>query len=174
MIIMNECTEPSVHLLLDLVDEGVQPGQDKTNIIHEFTVDRKYQSLEISYNFTPKMIEDIDITKQQLVKGIHQYILDVLPDTEPGLLKTKLLDSLHKQLPLLNHMTLSLDYEEHYIGAAHRHASRQELRISEDYSSPGFIRSRIQPGTWRIMLNVHAALTDLRYSLRVIGKEGLN
>ena len=75
-------------------------------------------------------------------------------------------------LPLVNFVTFSLDYEDEYIGCAHRHSPVMDHIISPDYSSAGFIRHKILPGVWNCVLNCHAVVDDVvTYSLKVYGAD---
>lgn len=65
-----------------------------------------------------------------------------------------------KFLPLKNLVTLSLDDPDGYRGAAHRQAPTQEHRIAKDFASPGFYPGVIKPGSWRVVVNVHALITE--------------
>lgn len=157
-------------LLLDLNNQHVTILQTKTNIIHTFDVPRGYSSLEISYSYSPKKVEDLEICKRCIFEGIKLYVPDEIPHGQTKTVKQRFIDTWEENVPLLNHMTLSIDENENYVGAAHRHADVQEHTISAEFSSEGFIKTKIHAGTWRIILNVHAALTPMKYNLQVVGK----
>lgn len=156
--------------LVNLINQPVITLQTKTNIIHTFDVPMCYNSLEIFYSYSPKKVEDLEVCKRCIFEGIELYVPDVIPHGQTKTVKQRFIDTWQENVPLLNHMTLSIDENQHYIGAAHRHADIQEHTISEVFSSEGFIKTKIHSGTWRIILNVHAALTPMTYNLRVVGK----
>ena len=73
-------------------------------------------------------------------------------------------------LPLKNHITISLDSPLDYVGAAHRHGNNQHVIISEDFSSVGFEKTKIEKGKWVLTLNVHALITEKAdFSVKIEG-----
>ena len=79
--------------------------------------------------------------------------------------------NIESYLPVKNFVTLSLDSSREYIGAIHRQSNKQELVVSSDYSSPGFFKTDIVKGEWKIMLNVHSVSCDVEYKLVIEGEE---
>ena len=148
-----------------LLDKTIllKPADSKTNLDFPMTISREYAALFIRTAYDPKIVADEELARQQIEAGAKRYI------PEEAL---KNLGSWRNYLPVLNFVTLSLDYEDEYIGCAHRHSPVQDHIISQSYSSPGFYRHAVLPGVWRCVLNCHAVVDELvTYSLRVYGAE---
>lgn len=76
-------------------------------------------------------------------------------------------------MPLNNHLTLSLDYNDEYLGCAHRHPNKQKHIISPEFSSPGFLKHKIQMGSWKAVINLHhIAGGNVDYHIKISGIDG--
>ena len=73
-------------------------------------------------------------------------------------------------LPVKNLITLSLDENGKYRGAAHRQDDVQHHEISADFASNGFFKGKIEEGVWRIALNVHCCACKVSYNLKITGE----
>ncbi len=136
----------------------VVPGQDKTNISLSFAVPNKIKKLIIDYEYTPKLLADKATAYALLEKSIETY-LDCEYNAVP-----------EDFMPVKNLITLSLDENGSYRGAAHRQADKQHHEISESFASPGFIKGKIHAGKWRIVLNVHCCACKVNYNIRITGE----
>ena len=148
-----------------LLDKTIKltPSHSKTNIDIPFEIPRPFHALFIKTAYTPKIISDMEFAREQIEAGIAKYI----PESA-----RKEWGNWQNYLPLTNFVTLSLDCGEEYIGCAHRHSPVMDHIISTDYSSAGFIRHAVTPGTWYCVLNCHAVVSDIvTYSLKVYGAE---
>ena len=137
----------------------VLPEQDKTNIPLEFTVPEGIEKLMIDYEYSPKKLEDEEKAEKLLAKSIEKYLGDEYK-AEP-----------QDFMPVKNLITLSLDDNGEYRGAAHRQADKQHHEISKEYASPGFIKGEIHSGKWQVVLNVHCCACDVNYRIKVAGEE---
>lgn len=137
----------------------ILPEQDKTNIALEFTVPIGIKKLIIDYSYSPKLLEDEDTAYSLLEKSIEKYL-----EKEHG---AKPQDF----MPVKNLITLSLDENGNYRGAAHRQADIQHHEISESFASPGFIKGEIKSGKWQIVLNVHCCASEVNYTVKISGDE---
>ena len=136
----------------------VLPEQDKTNIPLEFTVPEGIEKLIIDYKYSPKTLEDGEKAEKLLAKSIEKYLGDEYR-AEP-----------QDFMPVKNLITLSLDDNGEYRGAAHRQADKQHHEISKEFASPGFIKGEIHSGKWQIVLNVHCCACDVNYQIKVSGE----
>ena len=137
----------------------VLPEQDKTNIPLEFTVPEGIEKLMIDYEYSPKILENEEKAEKLLAKSIEKYLGDEY--------KAEPLDF----MPVKNLITLSLDDNGEYWGAAHRQADRQHHEISKEYASSGFVKGEIHSGKWQVVLNVHCCACDVNYRIKVAGEE---
>ena len=136
----------------------VLPEQDKTNIPLEFTVPEGIEKLIIDYEYSPKTLEDGKKAEKLLAESIEKYLGDEYK-AEP-----------QDFMPVKNLITLSLDDNDKYRGAAHRQADKQHHEISKEFASPGFIKGEIHSGKWKIVLNVHCCACDVNYQIKVAGE----
>lgn len=137
----------------------VLPKQDKTNIPLEFTVPKGIQKLAIDYAYSPKLLEDEEKATELLEKSIKKY-LGTEYKAEPK-----------DFMPVKNLITLSLDENGKYRGAAHRQADRQHHEISRDFASAGFEKGEIAGGKWTLVLNVHCCACTVNYNVRITGEK---
>ena len=136
----------------------VLPEQDKTNIPLEFTVPAGIEKLTIDYEYSPKTLEDGERAEKLLAESIAKYLGDEYK-AEP-----------QDFMPVKNLITLSLNDNGAYRGAAHRQADKQHHEISRAFASAGFEKGEINPGKWQIVLNVHCCACEVDYKIKVAGE----
>lgn len=130
---------------------------DKTNISNKFDVPSGIKLLKIRYSYSPKILEDREKAVMIVRDCFEKYDEEMI---------TRPID----YLPVKNLVTISVDENGKYRGAAHRQADRQEHIISENFASPGFIKGAISQGQWDIVLNVHSVSCDVEYEIVVEGE----
>lgn len=145
-------------MLLYNMKGQITAANDKTNLIHRFDVPENIKSIVIKYSYSPKTLESRE-KAVELVENCFEKYNEVL------------VGKASDYLPVKNLVTLSVDCNSRYIGAAHRQANEQEHIISRDKSSPGFIKTDIEAGEWDIVLNVHYACCKIDYTITVEGEE---
>lgn len=138
---------------------SVLPEQDKTNIQLEFTVPKGITKLIIDYEYSPKTLDDEAKATDLLNKSIEKYLGNKYK-AEPS-----------DFMPIKNLITLSLDENGKYRGAAHRQADKQHHEISRDFASVGFEKGEITSGEWTLMLNVHCCTCKVDYYICITGEE---
>lgn len=148
-------------MMITLLDEKIvlKKENEKTNVPLTFEVEEDFSELQITYSYSPKILEDKEKSKELIEENIRTDAGENFSDYP----------SWEKFMPLKNLITLSLDSPKGYMGAAHRQADNQHHIISEDFSSVGFERTEITKGQWTITLNVHALVTDKAECLIKIG-----
>lgn len=136
-------------------------ADDCTNVILPFRVPHDFDSLVIHCSYSPKYIENPDEIRRAVLECWHRYLL---PEDIPA--------ELHpEEFRLSNLLTLSLDCESGYVGAAHRQAPEQIHLISASESSPGFWRRPVTEGDWRAVISIHAlAAGAVDYRIRIEGR----
>ena len=137
----------------------VIPEQDKTNIPLQFTVPNGIEKLIIDYDYSPKTLEDEEKANEMLQKSIEKYLGDEYK-ADPK-----------EFMPVKNLITLSLDENGNYRGAAHRQADKQHHEVSRDFASVGFEKGEITSGEWTLVLNVHCCACEVSYNVRITGEE---
>lgn len=141
----------------------LKPENSKTNVPLSFSLEKDYERLFIRYRYFPKKVEDMDQAKREILQALEKYVPEESRAAYSGW---------RDYAPLVNLVTLSLDYEKEYLGCAHRHAPEQKHIISAAGSSPGFVPHRAAAGNWKIVLNVHAIIGNpVTCQVEVIGLE---
>lgn len=112
-----------------------------------FTVPEEAREMRIHYEYAPKAFAGDG--EEEVIRCYRRYGYEIDGETAK------------KELPLNNHLTLSLDAPDGtYVGAAHRHPNVQEITVGEKGSSFGFIPYPVTKGEWRIVLSAHAVLSE--------------
>lgn len=133
----------------------IAPQQDKTNIVLPFDVPEGIEKLIVDYTYSPKLLEDEAQAIELIKTKLKQYGGTGTPE---------------EYLPVKNLITLTLDDNGEYRGAAHRQAECQHHEISAEYASPGFLKREIHKGSWQIVLNVHCCACDVNYHIKISGE----
>lgn len=115
---------------------------NQTHIKLPFTLTKEYTQLVIQFTYSPQVV-----AQQQA----RQVTLEAIGSYFPAGEQPRISDF----LPLVNLLTLSLNYQERYLGCHHNKQPNQEIVISPEKSSFGFLTQRVLPGAWEIQLNAH-------------------
>ena len=110
----------------------VTPEDDKTNIYFEFDVPSGIDKIIIDYSYSPKTVENRADAVSLISAGLEKY------------LGTDNRENPIDYLPVKNLITLSLDENGKYRGAAHRQDDVQHHEISADFASNGFFKGKIE------------------------------
>jgi hypothetical protein len=154
-----------VEVLLDKI-VYLHRSDSKTNVSIAIPVPRDFTALEFLCTYEPKKMNDEVEARRQLEVGLEAYI--------PAAYREEVARRYSARNSLDNLITLSLDYNDEYIGCAHRQAAEQRHIISADSASNGFIKHAAVTGNWRAVLNVHVVVSaEARYHLKVIGHDSL-
>lgn len=132
----------------------VTPDNDKTNIAYDFEVPEGTKKLVIEYAYSPKELED----RQKALELIRRELENYLGNNN---------EKAENYLPVKNLITLSLDENGKYRGAAHRQPNSQKIEISAESCTPGFTKGAPESGKWRIVLNVHCCVRDVDYEIKI-------
>lgn len=135
----------------------ITTANDKTILIHRFDVPAGIKSLKINFEYSPKTVEDREKAIMIIKDCFEKY------DEE---IRGRAAD----YLPVKNLVTISVDENGKYRGAAHRQSNKQEHIISADFASPGFTKGAVSEGEWDIVLNVHYAGCNMDYILEIEGE----
>ncbi len=138
-------------IILKETETYLRPDDERSNRYIPFTVPEGIKKLFITYSYSPKILEN----KEKSYELIRENILRDAPEDMDRY------TDYEEFMPLKNLVTLSLDSPEGFRGAAHRHDETQFHEIGESFASPGFLKSKIIAGEWRLSLNIHAVVTDI-------------
>lgn len=145
------------------VEGTLSTDNSKSHIRYPFRIERDVNVLYIEFSYTPKEETDIDNAKKIIVECLKKYTLDSIEHIS-GIWQN--------YLPVTNLLTLSLDDPEKFRGAAHRPSHCQQIYISENEATDGFIPGKIIEGDWLLTLSVHAVVTnECRYNILIWGGE---
>lgn len=149
-------------VILD-VQDCLHPAQSATNVELPFVLETAQQSLTIEWEYWPKVLSDDDLARRMLNEGMEHCVEEQDRAQFP----------IHEFLPLVNLVTLSVDAPDGYRGCAHRHDPQQLHVLREEDSSLGFDDGAILPGTWKVVINVHAVVTEpCNFHLKVTAEGG--
>ena len=128
------------------------PDDSKSTRFIPFDVPEGVNKLCITYSYSPKILEDkeknYELIKENLIRDAGEEWTEY--------------SDFEKFMPLKNLVTLALcSSDGSYRGAAHRQADNQYHEICEDFASVGFLKSEIIAGQWKLLLHVHALVTDI-------------
>lgn len=136
----------------------VTPSCSKSHITYTFHLHELCHKLHLEFSYEPKKLEDESHAQALIEEGFTRYILETQRDSY----------SWRDFLPLQNLLTLSLDDENGFRGAGHRHDPVQHLTITADEASPGFIPGSFPKGQLKLMINLHCIVTEqCKYRLHV-------
>lgn len=139
------------------------PAQSQTNVEFPFELAQRADSLTIEYEYWPKVLSDDDLARRMLNDGMEHCVEEQDRAQFP----------IHEFLPLVNLVTLSVDAPDGYRGCAHRHDSQQLHVLRAEDASPGFDDGEIMAGKWKVVVNVHAVVTDpCNFKLKVTSEGG--
>ena len=139
-------------IVLKEAQTQLHPDDEKSTRFIPFDVPEGVNKLCITYSYSPKILEDkaksYELIKENLIRDAGEEW------TEHS--------DFEEFMPLKNLVTLALcSADGSYRGAAHRQADSQYHEISETSASSGFLKSKITAGQWKLLLHVHALVTDL-------------
>ncbi|MDD6012404.1 MAG: hypothetical protein PUC33_06105 [Oscillospiraceae bacterium] len=123
---------------------------EKTNMIFPFSLEKPAEKLTVDFSYSPKILQDPKAAKEKIEDCLRRDAGDYAAEYP----------SWETYLELKNLVTVSLDDPEGYRGCAHRHSPRQHHEIGESSASPGFLPGKIEAGPWRLVLHVHAVVTQ--------------
>jgi len=124
----------------------------RQNVLIPFPVEEAFNALLIQMSYAPHKVEEPERCKAEIRKCLQRYLPS---EYQPvGEINPKDYGT------LFNFVTLSLDCGDRYIGCAHRHDPDMRLWISAEQASPGFDPVPVTKGLWRVVLHVHAVISD--------------
>ncbi len=130
----------------------IEVGLDKSHLFKHvaipFSVVDEYHHLVVSYQYSPKKYEREDA--YELAYNAFKEAYGESKVVEEDVLK---------ELPLNNHVTLSISKDGKLIGTAHRHSSNMEIELSKT-PTVGFHPIDKVKGEYELILSAHALLSE--------------
>ena len=138
------------------------PEDEKGNRFIPFVLQKDYKKLVITCCYSPKILEDEEKTVRLIKENLERDAGDDASEYS----------DYSKFMPLKNLITLAVESPDGFVGSAHRQAQSQVHEISEDFASPGFVKTKITKGQWSAVLNCHAVVTDsVKYEITIEAEE---
>lgn len=134
------------------------PCDSKRNLEFTFLLPPGCQRLMISFNYTPKVLDDLQESEMLIRSALAIYAPESLCGTH---------EEWQKYLPVVNLITLSLDAPNGYRGCAHRHDNQQYHVFTPTEAPLGFNVGDLTVGTWHIVVNCHAVVCPCELSIDV-------
>ncbi|TBL70858.1 hypothetical protein [Paenibacillus thalictri] len=144
--------------LLLKAEGAVTPSCSKSHITYTLHLHKECGELHVEFAYEPKTLDDEARSEQLIEEGFRQFILE---EHRPSY-------NWRDFLPLQNLLTLSLDDENGFRGAGHRHDPVQHLVVTTEEASPGLVPGVFPRGQLQVMINIHCVVTDeCRYRLQI-------
>ncbi len=125
-----------------------------------FEVGGDYSRLIIKYSYAPKKYCGTDAYDIAYEAFKEAYGDSLVSENE-----------IRRELPLNNHVTLSLAKGETLIGTAHKHSNDMSVEVGEN-STVGFKPFKVERGSYVITLSCHAVLSEkIIAKVEVYGQE---
>lgn len=124
-------------------------ASEKTNLAVSFSVPEHTRRLDIRFSYAPKTLDG----------EAARPLIEACLQRDAGEFAAQYPDWTHF-LPLKNLVTVSLDDPNGFRGCAHRQDDVQAHFLTESAASPGFLPGKLPAGTWRVVLNLHALVTE--------------
>lgn len=137
--------------LLDL-QSNCTPEDSRTHIRIPFVLTQATEELRIRFEYAPKTLDDREHSIRLLEKSFEEYLLPTQ--------RQQAITHVDQYLPLKNLITLSIDDEQGYRGACHRHDEIQNLSLSASKASPGLMAGPLRAGSWSVTLSLHCIVTE--------------
>jgi len=134
------------------------PAYNEKHIKIPFVLAKTYQSLLVNFSFSPRHVD-----REKALVIISQVLPDYFGSDE-------LLVKPEDFLPLENLLTISVSHDEEYVGGRHHKSTEQEVHLSADGSSAGYLPHAVTPGNWELQIHPHCLLSDqLEVTLTIQG-----
>lgn len=130
---------------------AISDKDTQTNIKIPFEINQHADVLKVQFSYGPGWSDDY-IAQQQVKEAIHRYLPKGADDEAKNIIN---------YLPIENFITVSLSFENQYLGAHHNKAKNQTILINHTSHSPGFNACAINPGFWELQLNCHCIASEL-------------
>lgn len=124
------------------------PANHQKHIKIPFVLTKAYESLHAQFSFSPQRVD-----REKALVIISQVLPDYFGAEQ---LKAKPEDF----LPLENLLTISVSHCDEYVGSRHHKATEQEVYISAEGSSAGYLPHAVKPGDWEVQIHPHCLLSD--------------
>ncbi|MDR3186055.1 MAG: hypothetical protein LBU04_04525 [Christensenellaceae bacterium] len=124
------------------------PTDENQHFHFPFVVCKHYRKLRVVYNYYPKQYND----EKESIRLIIECLNKVgIPCNN--------VDEARLELPLNNHLTISVDSPSGPVGNAHRHSSNMTITIGNS-STYGFLPTEIEVGEWKATISTHCILSE--------------
>lgn len=132
-----------------VIDKVFTDDDHHTHKTFPFEVPEGLKEIRVKMAYAPK---DFDDEEKSL-----EIIRDIL--RKDAWYSTFTEEEVRGFLPLRNHISVSLDSPDGWLGTAHRHAPRQEYFVNADDCACGFRPAEIKAGEWKITLSLNCVVT---------------
>ncbi|WP_319467222.1 hypothetical protein [uncultured Trichococcus sp.] len=124
------------------------PASHQKHIKIPFVLTKAYQSLYVTFSFSPQHVD-----REKALVIISQVLPDYFSAEHPP-------GRPEDFLPLENLLTFSVSHEDEYLGSRHHKATEQEVYLSAEGSSAGYLPHAVKPGNWEVQIHPHCLLSD--------------
>lgn len=143
-----------------LLAEGMlKPCCSKSQISYSFNVKSGAERFNIFFDFNPKKLDNKELSKKIILECMDKYASGERKVSE---------EEWEDYLPVKNLLTISIDDNKEFRGAAHRQPDGSIFFIDKESVSPGLVAGELRAGQWTVTISVHCVVTDIcSYKLHI-------
>lgn len=131
------------------IDRVFTDDDHHTHRVFSFSVPSGLKEIRVKMAYSPKDCDDEE-KSVAIIRGILARDAWYSSFTE---------EQVKGFLPLRNHISVSLDSPDGWLGTAHRHAPRQEYFVNAEDCACGFRPAEIKAGEWKLTLSFNCVVT---------------
>ncbi|MBU3135507.1 hypothetical protein KPL39_04415 [Clostridium gasigenes] len=148
-------------------ENNIDSSYNNSHITYKMILDKDYDSIKITFEYSPKVIESDEKAKDIICSIIDRHVIGDDKEREKN--------NWEAYKGLKNLLTITLYDSKGFRGCAHRQEQYQEHIITENMASPGIIEGIIPKGEFIIKISIHALVTkECKYNLKVYDVEDEN
>lgn len=124
--------------------------QNNQHLYYEFNLEKMAKKLTIDFSYNPKIVDLNEQLAKTMLKATMNKFYSIHPYND---------DNISMFLPLTNHITLSLDSPNGWIGTAHRGNNISHIELTNENADRGFNLTNLIPGIWGFSLSVNCLIS---------------
>lgn len=146
-----------------IIDEKLKATEADlhTHKKYNFTLDKNYDKLLVDLIYSPLKVKHKTASKKSR-EAFFNYVPEIY-------LTDEMLDEANT-INIENFITISVLHDKKYLGCRHNKDAHKTLIISENESSLGYLKHKVEKGNYTIALNFHVIydIVDLSIKIEVL------
>ncbi len=130
----------------------INPSAHQAHLIYRVYVPENLAELEIQFQYGPIVEKNQQMIRNAVIReGLLETIID-------------------ENTTVRNLLTVSVNERQNFRGAHHFFSENQNIRISEEHATEGFIPGKINEGHWEFIISCHGVFSEeVNGRIEVIG-----